>query len=110
VEEGTGPFCETAMAANVEQLEQRLAAVEQELAELRRDRAAAPPKPRRRRGLLELADARHEESVANIEAVFREMGIEGEPVGAEKLRQMMLDEGVSEDNSFSRGIIEMREE
>lgn len=44
-------------------------------------------------------------------AAFAEMGISGEPVGPKKLREMMLADGVSpEDNEFSRGIIEMREE
>lgn len=42
---------------------------------------------------------------------MREMGVSGEPVGAEKLQEMMIAEGVNpEDNQFSRGIIEMREE
>ena len=44
-------------------------------------------------------------------AAFAEMGISGAPVGPEKLREMMLADGVNpEDNQFSRGIIEMREE
>jgi hypothetical protein len=44
-------------------------------------------------------------------AAFAEMGISGEPVGPEKLQEMMLADGVNpEDNEFSRGIIEMREE
>ncbi len=44
-------------------------------------------------------------------AAFAEMGISGKPVGPEKLRAMMLADGVNpEDNQFSRGIIEMREE
>lgn len=39
------------------------------------------------------------------------MGISGQPIGAEALRQMMIAEGVNpEDNEFSRGIVEMREE
>lgn len=44
-------------------------------------------------------------------AAFAEMGITAKPIGAEKLQQMMLDAGVKrENNEFSRGIIEMREE
>jgi len=39
------------------------------------------------------------------------MGISGEPVGAEELQKMFLECGVNpEENQFSRGIIEMREE
>jgi hypothetical protein len=44
-------------------------------------------------------------------AAFAEMGISGEPVGPEKLQEMMLADGVNpDDNQFSRGIIEMRDE
>ena len=44
-------------------------------------------------------------------AAFTEMGISGEPVSIEELHKMMLADGVNpEDNEFSRGIIEMREE
>ena len=50
-----------------------------------------------------------------IEAIWaqtlEEMGIRGEPIGAEKLRERMLASGIKpEDNRLSRGIIEMREE
>ncbi len=52
-----------------------------------------------------------ERIAAGWAAAMREMGISGEPVGAEKRREMMIAEGVDpEDNQFSRGIIEMREE
>lgn len=38
-------------------------------------------------------------------------GVTNKPIGAEKLQEMMLKEGIKpEDNSFSKGIIEMREE
>lgn len=44
-------------------------------------------------------------------AAFAEMGISGEPVSIEELHKMMLADGVNpNDNEFSRGIIEMREE
>src|SRR5947208_13145370 len=44
--------------------------------------------------------------------MMRRLGIEHvQPIGAEALQQMMLREGVKpEENLFSRGIIEMREE
>jgi len=42
---------------------------------------------------------------------FKQMGIDVQPIGAEKLQEMMLKEGIRpEDNIASRGIIEMREE
>ena len=46
-----------------------------------------------------------------VAKAFAEMGIQGEPVGAEKVQEMIAACGVKpEDNVFSRGIIEMREE
>ena len=46
-----------------------------------------------------------------LDLAFAEMGIQGEPVGAEKVQEMIAACGVKpEDNVFSRGIIEMREE
>ncbi|MEW6297200.1 MAG: hypothetical protein AB1671_05590 [Thermodesulfobacteriota bacterium] len=42
---------------------------------------------------------------------FAEMGIRGEPVGAEKVQEMIAACGVrEEDNILSRGIVDMREE
>lgn len=42
---------------------------------------------------------------------FEEMGITGQPIGAEKVQEISLACGLQpEDNTFSRGIIEMREE
>ncbi|MBI1930632.1 hypothetical protein HYR99_41100 [Candidatus Poribacteria bacterium] len=46
-----------------------------------------------------------------VDKVFEAMGIHGEPIGAEELQKMVAACGVKpEDNIFSRGIIEMREE
>lgn len=48
---------------------------------------------------------------AAVAKAFAEMGITGEPIGAEEVQAMMLACGINpEDNEFSRGIIEMREE
>ncbi len=61
--------------------------------------------------LLREAALNQERIAAGWAAAMREMGISGEPVGAEKLQEMMIAEGINpEDNDFSRGIIEMREE
>ena len=46
-----------------------------------------------------------------IAQAFAEMGIRGEPIGAEKVQAMIAACGVKpEENAFSQGIIEMREE
>lgn len=42
---------------------------------------------------------------------FREMNIRGEPIGAENVQAMIAACGIRpEDNAFSRGIVEIREE
>ena len=46
-----------------------------------------------------------------IDKAVEKMEITGEPIGAEKVQEMLAAEGVKpEENSFSRGIIKMREE
>ena len=46
-----------------------------------------------------------------VAKAFAEMGLQGEAVGAEKVQEMIIACRVKlEDNVFSRGIIEMREE
>ncbi len=61
--------------------------------------------------LLRAAEAQREQTVRAWDEAMAAMGISGEPIGAEALRQMMITEGINpEDNEFSRGIIEMREE
>jgi hypothetical protein len=102
------------MAATLEELENRVVQIEQELARLRHLHATPPqaetPAERGAR-LMEQArrdKARLKQSMARA---FEEMGIRGEPVPPEKLREMIAECGIRpEDNSFSKGIIEMREE
>jgi hypothetical protein len=97
------------MAATLEDLEKRLTAVEQELAMWRLSNAETPAERGAR--LLREASLNQDRIAAAWAAAMEEMGISGEPVGAEKLREMMIAEGVNpESNEFSRGIIEMREE
>src|SRR4051812_44417264 len=101
-------------------LEARLAAVERAIADLQ----AAPP-PAARPPFVSsnpndpldghpLISKRlpPEEQAAHDARIDKALGIEGiEPVGPEKLREMMLADGVDPNgNEFSRGIIEMREE
>jgi hypothetical protein len=60
--------------------------------------------------------AREEQPAVAAEArkfrqFLRQLGIRGKPIGAKKLREMAIREGLDpESNEFSRGIIEMREE
>ena len=46
-----------------------------------------------------------------VAEVFERMGIRGKPIGTENVQKMIAACGIKpEDNEFSRGIIEMREE
>ena len=51
------------------------------------------------------------EFVAGWSKFMEELGIQGQPIGAKKLREMLLANGIKPaDNEFSRDIIAMREE
>lgn len=97
------------MAATLEELEQRLSKVEQVIflgQQLNNESAAE-----RGARLWREAELNGVQIAAATAAAFAEMGISGEPVGAEKLQALMIADGVNpESNEFSRGIIEMREE
>lgn len=55
--------------------------------------------------------ADNEQLLPLIDKIFEEMGVMGEPIGAEKVQELIADCGVKpEDNLFSRGIIKMRED
>src|SRR5262249_41378422 len=59
-----------------------------------------------RKGREEQADL-----VAGWEKFMKQLGIQAKPIGAKKLREMALREGINpESNEFSQGIIAMREE
>jgi hypothetical protein len=102
------------MAATLEELTKRLALVEQEVARLRQLVEKAPPEETpagRGARLLREAKANQPAISAAVAEAFEEMGITGEPVGAEKLREMMAACGIkAEEVVFSREIIAMREE
>jgi hypothetical protein len=102
------------MATSLEALEQRLAAVERELARLRDlvegPAVAATPLERGVR-LMRKSRRSQAQASATWKKVMEEMGIKGEPIPAEKLHEMMAAAGLHPDGTeFSRGIIEMREE
>jgi hypothetical protein len=100
------------MSTTIEALEQRLAAVEQELARLRMERRPAEESPAERGArMLREAALAQPEIAAGWRKAMEEMGITSEPVGIEKLREMMLADGVDpNDSAFSREIIAMRDE
>ena len=96
-------------------LEQRLAAVERAVAELRAAQPAPPPATGPRKDPLEghplIWKKPPPEELEAMEAeIDRTLGIEGiEPVGLERVREMMIADGIDpNDNEFSRGITEMR--
>jgi len=97
------------MAVTLEDVEKRLTIVEQELAKWRM--AYAQPSATRGARTLLMDGQQSAQWEAEWDAVMEKLGISGEPIGAGKLRAMIEAEGVNpEDNEFSRGIIEMREE
>jgi hypothetical protein len=94
------------MATTIAELEKRVAALERELSYLRQELGIWTP------GEM---PADSELAQAELEAAWawamEQMGICGEPIGAEKLQERMLASGIKpEDNILSRGIIDMREE
>src|SRR5260370_21852557 len=93
----------------VEELQKRIAELETEVQELRALVAPPPdetPAQRSRRA-MRLAELGHPAAVAAWDRAMVEMGIPKlEPIGATRLREMMIAEGVNPDsNEFIRGII-----
>ena len=92
-----------------ERIEQELAEVRQELEKLRPTKSLTSEE--RTAARLERVRLKNEKLTPLIDKAFEKMGITGEPIGAEKLQEMLAAEGVKpEENSFSQGIIKMREE
>jgi hypothetical protein len=102
------------MAVTLEELEKRVTRLEQELDRLQQLQEEPPPQETpAERGARLLARARRDKPRLKraMARALEEMGIQGEPVSPEKLREMMMEGGVRpEDNLFSTGIREMREE
>lgn len=92
-----------------ERIERELAEVRQELEKLRPTKPLTPEE--RAAARLEHVKLKNEKLAPLIDEAFKKMEINGEPIGAEKLQKMVAAEGVKpEENSFSRGIIKIREE
>jgi predicted DNA-binding antitoxin AbrB/MazE fold protein len=65
------------------------------------------------RGARLIREARqgHADFVAGWRTFIQELGIQGNPIGAKQLRELLLKSGINpDDNEFSREIIAMREE
>ena len=61
--------------------------------------------------LLREAREGQAEFVAGWKEFMEQLGIQGQPIGARQLRDLLLREGINPDNNeFSRDIIAMREE
>jgi len=102
------------MATTLEELERRITRMEQELARLQQlvEKPLQTEIPAER-GTQLLREAQRNQATisAAIAQAFAEMGLTGEPIGAEKVQEMMRACGIQPDaNEFSQGIIAMREE
>jgi hypothetical protein len=61
--------------------------------------------------LLREAREGHADFVAGWKELVESLGVQGKPIGARKLRELLLQQGIkAENNEFSRGVIAMREE
>jgi hypothetical protein len=61
--------------------------------------------------LLRVSRAEQADLVAGWKKLLKQLGIKGKPIGAKKLQEMAIREGVkAENNEFSRAIMAMREE
>jgi hypothetical protein len=102
------------MATTLNELAKRLEQVEQEVARLGQLLERLSPAEASadcRVPLLSEARANQAAISAAAAKAFEEMEITGEPIGAERVQEMMLACGIDpKDNAFSRGIIDMRDE
>jgi FMN phosphatase YigB (HAD superfamily) len=61
--------------------------------------------------LLRVSREEQADLVAGFKKFLKQLGIRGKPIGAKKLREMLIKKGFDpEGNEFSQGIIAMREE
>ncbi|MGH7222271.1 MAG: hypothetical protein ACRELF_03515 [Gemmataceae bacterium] len=81
------------------------------MADLKAELARSPKAATRGARLIQEAQAQRAAVVAGWRKFMEEFGIQGEPIGAKKLRELLIQHGVNpEANEFSREIIAMREE
>jgi len=103
----------------IDELKEKVAHIQQELLEVQAaldeiastGSPAATSIPTRHRVLANRLALSKGPLQAALAAMFKEMGIDSlEPIGAPKLHERMLQDGVRpEDNLFSSGIVAMRE-
>jgi hypothetical protein len=100
------------MSDNLATIERRLDELERTVADLRRRIPdAVGESAAERRSQVHICQTDPETMRAILDRVRKEMGIEGEPLPAEEVQRLMLEEGWDPPgNEFSRGIVEMREE
>jgi hypothetical protein len=102
------------MSTTVQELDVRLTLLEQKVAMLQHlTPRSAEGESAAMRGarLLHRASANQAAIAAVWSGALAELAITGKPVGAEKVQEMMAACGIRpEENEFSRGIIELREE
>ena len=98
--------------STIEEIQQKLKQIENEVAQLRAQLNQWIAQPMERGQLEPTIQFADKEKLRPLTAkTFEEMGIRSEPIDAEKLQKMVAACDVkAEDNIFSRGIIEMREE
>ena len=98
----------------LEHVEQEVADIQRQLRQFKKPvKTEVPPQTIEEKRAERLARVRLQKEKLRpiIAEVFKRMGIRGEPIGAENVQKMIAACGIKpEDNEFSRGIIEMREE
>jgi hypothetical protein len=99
------------MAITLQILEQRLTALERELADLKAELGRSANSATRGARLIQASQDQHAAVVAAWQAVRERLDIQGQPMGAKQFRQRLVAAGMNpDDNSFSRELIAMREE
>lgn len=99
------------MAITMENLEQRLAALERDMANLKAESARSHDPAARGARFLGEARTEHPSVVAAWQTVRQQLDLQGQPIGAKQFRQRLIASGMNpDDNSLSRELIAMREE
>lgn len=99
------------MATTLQNLEQRLTAIEREIVDLKAELARSHNSAIQGARLVQEAQSQHAAAVTAGQKVRECLGIQGQPIGAKTFRQRLVAMGMNpDDNGFSREIIAMREE
>lgn len=102
---------EHVMLITLQTLEQRLTAMEREIADLKAELARSHSSASRGARLIQEARVQHAAARAAWQEVRERLGIQGEAIGAKQFRQRLVATGMNpDDNTVSRELIAMREE